>query len=395
VKPFSAHKWRRCYDVAVNRSRASLVVAVLLFLPLFAGCVGVTNPDGWAAPVVNGQDVYVATSKGHLSAVTLQDDGSATARWTFPDKDRDSDKKIEPEALYGEPVIDGDRVYLATFSAGVFALNTADGRPAWPVDGTNAGQIDGNIAGGLTLADGILYFGTTEGRFYAWNAADGTPAWPGPVSFDRGIWATPAVDGERVFVATMGGELRALSTRDGSPAWDAPFTATGAIANVTALGDGRLFVPSINRHVYILDAATGKVLADYRAKDWVWTAPAGDASRVYFGDFGGHVYALDITESGAKAAWEPVGVEGERVKAGAAVIGDVLVVADRKPVVTFIKASTGEVLNRVPVEDAGTIRANITVEGGIAYLVTTKGRLFRANPQNYSVVEVELSGVKK
>ncbi len=87
----------------MNLRRAPLIGAILLSLPVFAACVRVTNPDGWAAPVIDGQDVYVSTSKGHISAVTLQDGDAATARWTFPDKDRDPDKKIEPEAIYGAP----------------------------------------------------------------------------------------------------------------------------------------------------------------------------------------------------------------------------------------------------------------------------------------------------
>lgn len=378
----------------MNRRRAPFVGAVLLFLPLFAACVSVTNPDGWAAPVIDGQDVYVSTSKGHISAVTLQDGDSATARWTFPDKDIDADDKIEPEAIYGDPVVDGDRVYIATFSAGVFALNKADGRPAWPLNGTNASKIKGNIAGGLALANGILYFGTTEGRLYAWNASDGTPAWPEPKRFDRGIWATPVALGENLYVATMSGELHALSLADGSPAWIDPFVATGAIADLVALEDNRLFVPSINRHVYILNAEDGTVLADYRARDWVWTEPAVDGSRIFFGDFGGHVYGLDIT-AGPGELWPPASVEGERVKAGAAVIGDVLVIADRSPTVTFINATTGEVLNRVPIDDAGTVRSNVHASDGFAYVLTTKGRLYRANPQNYSVAEISLTGVKK
>ena len=389
--PSKAARW---YDCAVNRRRAPLIGAVLLLLPLFAACVSVTNPDGWAAPVIDGQDVYVSSSKGHISAVTLQDDTTATARWTFPDKDIDADDKIDPEAIYGDPVIDGDRVYIATFSAGVFALNTEDGRPVWPANGTNSGKISGNIAGGLALANGVLYFGTTEGRLYAWNASDGTPAWPRPREFDRGIWATPVVVGDTLFVATMGGELHALSLADGSPVWPAPFVATGAIADLYPLDQGRLFVPSINRHVYIVNAADGAVLADFRARDWVWTQPAATGSEVYFGDFGGHVYGLDIT-NGASPTWEPASVEGERVKAGAAIVGDVLVIADRKPVVTFIDATNGQVLNRVPIPDAGTVRSNVHAADGFAYILTTKGRLFRANPENYSVVEIVLNGVKK
>jgi len=379
----------------VNLRRAPLIGAILLCLPVFAACVRVTNPDGWAAPVIDGQDVYVSTSKGHISAVTLQDGDAATARWTFPDKDRDPDKKIEPEAIYGDPVIDGDRVYLATFSAGVFALNKADGRPVWPTNGTNTSQIKGNLAGGVALANGILYFGTTEGRLYAWNASDGSPAWPEPKRFDRGIWATPVVAGDNLFVATMGGEVHALSLADGSPAWIDPFVATGAIADLFALDDGRLFVPSINRHAYVLNAEDGTILADYRARDWVWTEPAVTDSHVFFGDFGGHVYGLDITATPASPLWDPVSLEGERVKAGAAIIGDVLIVADRKPVVTFINATTGQILNRVPIEDAGTVRSNVHVADGFAYILTTKGRLFRANPQNYSVAEIALTGVKK
>ncbi len=193
----------------------------------------------------------------------------------------------------------------------------------------------------------------------------------------------------------MAGELHAISLADGSQTWIAPFVATGAIADLVALDDGRLFVPSINRHVYILNAEDGTVLADYRARDWVWTEPAVSGSRVFFGDFGGHVYGLDITPSGAAPTWPPVTLDGERVKAGAAIIDDVLVIADRKPVVTFINATTGEVLNRVPIQDAGTVRSNVHVGDGFAYVLTTKGRLFRANPQNYSVAEIELTGVKK
>ncbi|MCZ7577613.1 MAG: PQQ-like beta-propeller repeat protein [Dehalococcoidia bacterium] len=162
-----------------------------------------------------------------------------------------------------------------------------------------------------------------------------------------------------------------------------------------ALDDGRLFVPSINRHAYFLNAEDGTILADYRARDWVWTEPAVTDSHVFFGDFGGHVYGLDITTTPASPLWDPVSLEGERVKAGAAIIGDVLIVADRKPVVTFINATTGQILNRVPIEDAGTVRSNVHVADGFAYILTTKGRLFRANPQNYSVAEIALTGVKK
>ena len=83
------------------------------------------------------------------------------------------------------------------------------------------------------------------------------------------------------------------------------------------------------------------------------------------------------------------------VLAGAAVVGNTLVVADRKPVVTFIDTGTGEVLNRVPLEGVGTVRADVVAADGSAYILTTKGRLFRASPETRQVVEVPVTGVKK
>lgn len=90
-------------------------------------------------------------------------------------------------------------------------------------------------------------------------------------------------------------------------------------------------------------------------------------------DFGGHVYGLDITTGTATPLWPtPATLKGERVKAGAAIVDDVLVVADRKPVVTFINASDGSVLNAVPLTDGDTVRADVIANNGSAYVVATE-----------------------
>jgi outer membrane protein assembly factor BamB len=375
---------------------AALLAAAAL---LASACVSVTNPEGWAPPVLDGTALYLTTDHGHISRTALAADGrSATAAWTFPDKDIKADDKLRPNAAYGPPILADGRVYYATYEAGVFALNAETGRPEWPEEGkTNASAIKGNIAGGLAYANGILFFGTTEGRLYGWYAANGAPAqgWETPLQFDSGIWATPVAIGGTLYVATMNGELHAIRISDRSPAWPQPLKISGAIPDLVALDDARLFVPSINRHVYIVEAATGRVLTDFRAKDWVWTAPALDGNRLFFGDFGGHIYGLDISTSPATELWSPASTEGHRVKAAPVIVDDVLVVADRGPVVTFIDARSGEVLNRVPIDGAGTVRANLLAANGGAYILTTKARLFFANPANRSVVEVPVSGVKR
>jgi outer membrane protein assembly factor BamB len=343
----------------------------------------------------DSETAYVTTSKGHLSAVTLDGD-SGTAKWTFPDPDRDSDDKFKTRAIYGAPVVEDDRVYLATFAGGVFALNKDDGRPVWPGSNGNAGKIDGNLAGGVAVSDENVYFGTTEGRLYAWKKSDGTPAagWEQPKKFEGGIWATPIVHGDTLYVATMKGKLYALSLADGSERW-APFESSAAIPDLSLVDDDTLFAASINRHAYLISAKDGSQIADFEAGNWLWTAPAAKDSKLFFGDFGGSIYGLNITSSGVQQLWEPASTDAERIRSGPVVIGNVLVVADRKPVIWFFDVNTGQPLNHVPWPDVGTIRANLVEHDGQAYFTTTDGKLFRADPVARAVKEIPLSGVKK
>lgn len=367
----------------------------LLLLPLLSSCVSVLNPSGWAPVAFDGDTVYVTTSKGHLSALKLNGD-SATALWTFPDEGRNEDKKLDTKAIYGAPVVAGDRIYVATFHEGVFALRKSDGRPVWPLlDGSAAGY-DGDIPGGVALAGDNLFFGTTEGFVYGLKQSDGSPAsgWERPKRVTGGVWATPVVSGDSLIVATMDGGLQAFALADGSVSWTRDFS--GAIGEFTRISDELLFVPSINRHAYIIRTKDGSIAGDFKADDWIWTAAAVKGSSVFLGDFGGHVYRLDITPESVVAGWgQPASVGGERVKAGAAIVEDVVVVVDRAPVVTFISSADGSILNSVPISGAGTVRASVIANAGAAYIVTTDGKLFRAEPATRKVVEIQLSGVKK
>jgi outer membrane protein assembly factor BamB len=392
VKPLP-HKNRATYYRRVTLRRGAILTLALLLLPLLSSCVSVLSPTGWTPVTFDGDTAYLTTSKGRISALAMSGD-SATAKWTFPDKDNSEDKKLKTRAIYGAPIIEDDRVYIATFEGGVFALDKATGRPTWPNPEEAGEGIDGDIAGGLAASDDFLFFGTTEGRLYAIKKSDGTPApgWEKPKSFDGGIWASPVVSGESVFVATMKGEVHAVSVADGSQRWE-PFRSDGAIAELQLLENDLLFAPSVNHHTYLIRTANGELAGEYEADDWVWSTAASNNGRIFFGDFGGTVHGVDITPK-VTPAWE-ASVEDERVRAGAVVINGVVVVADRKPVVTFFDAANGTVLNRVPILDSGTVRADLTEKDGSAYVATTSGKLFRAEPDSRRVVEIQLSGVKK
>jgi len=376
-----------------------LVAAIAAAIAVVSvGCAGIANPEGWARPALEEPTAYLVLDKNELFAVEVQDGGFGATRWSFPDKNRHPDQDdLDLRAIYSMPVVDGDTIYIADYDEGVFAINAADGSIRWRIKGDD---ISGNVVNDLGSSEELLSFGTTDGHVYIVKKSDGSPAdgWPaGGRTFGKGVWAAPVIQGDRVFVATMGGKLHALSLADGSEVWQAPFEADGAIASLTALGDDRLFVPSLDKRVYILSSADGSVLGEFEASDWVWTEPAVSGDRVYFGDFSGMVYAVDIS-NGATKAWEFKA--GAKVKASPAIVenvpnvGDVLVVADNDAVVYFLDAETGERLNAVPIRDSGRVRAGLSAFEGRAYVVTTEGKVFAAEPDRLAVVPVTIGGAQ-
>lgn len=359
---------------------------------LSAACGGVKNPEGWASPALDDSAIYFFPKKDRVTAASLGADGSVTAVWTFPD-DAKGQKDYDFKAAY-DAVTDGEALYFGSFDGRVFALDVKDGGVRWALKD----EIDGGLASGPVLAGDRVIFGTTEGRVYAVDKATGRTAsgWPsGGIKFNKGVWAPPVVQGDTVFIATMGGELHARNVADGGPSakWAAPFEVEGAIADLTLLDDAHLFVPGLDKHVYIVETATGKGDAQgFTTRDWVWTRAAFKDGIAYFGDFSGEVYALDITTLQAKWTADV----GSEVKAAPVLAGDgVLVVASKDPEVVFFKASDGTVLNRVPLPDVGTVRAGLVLRDGNPLLVTTQGRLFQPNPSNFSVPELIVTGVKR
>ncbi len=228
---------------------------------------------------------------------------------------------------------------------------------------------------------------------YAVGTENGTlaPGWPEDgLSLGKGIWAPPIIADGRLYIATMDGELYALSPETGAELWTQPFEASsGAIPDLALVNETTLWVPTLGKRVYFVDTETGtEVGTSVETADWVWTRPALADGNAFFGDFGGIVHALDIT------TYTPLWETGrdEKIKASPVLIGDTLVVADRSPAVIFLDAETGEVRNTVPLPDAGTIRANLIERDGVAYVLTTRGLLFRADPERLTVVQVPIAG---
>jgi eukaryotic-like serine/threonine-protein kinase len=352
-----------------------------------AACGGVKPPEGWASPVDQDSTLYYFPRKDRVTAVAVE--GTvASQEWTYPDRTRGQDD-VHFEAVY-DATLDSDILYFGSWDGRLIALNAADGTLRWSLNT----EIRGGIVGGPVVHDGLLVVGTTDARLYVRDSRSGAtaPGWPerGVVMPD-GVWARPVIVDGNLYVGTMAGTLHAYRLSDGSELWSEPFRIDGAIGDIEALPGNRLFVPGFNKQVYIVDAASGqRVGQPFSTDHWVWSRPYVDDQGVaYFGDFAGKIYALDINTGTVR--WQPYDA-GARVKAAPVVIGDVLVVGTRDPEVHFIDRNTGQPLNVVPIDNAGTIRASLLEHNGSAIIATTEGRLFTADPVRRAVIPITVSG---
>ena len=91
-------------------------------------------------------------------------------------------------------------------------------RPAWPEPGRELNRLAFDYAYEVTAANGLAYFGSSaDHKVYAIDLGTGRERWSffteGPVRF------APAIEGDRVFVASDDGRLYCLSAAEGTRLW--------------------------------------------------------------------------------------------------------------------------------------------------------------------------------
>ena len=372
--------------------RAKLLLPVIIAVAFLASaCVGFSEPRGWAAPVFDGDTVYVFVDRDEFAAVALDEFGGQ-ALWVFPDGDLSPEEDIDLEAVYGPPLFANDRIVLAGFSGETVALGGegrfVPGRGSWHRD-----DVHGAIVGGATLAGDRFAFGTTEQRLYVRSVVDGAavPPWPADgLRLDGEIWSQPVAVGGVLYVGTMTGKLYAFDLETGAELWAEPFDADGAIAELAFIGEGTLFAPTLRGEVWLVDAESGRARGDaFRAEGWVWTRPVIRDGVAYFGDFKGFVYAWRMADGRTLWTYDTE----SKVKAQGVIIGETLIVGDEGGTVHFVDLATGIRRNAVKLDGAGKIRAGLVEKDGFAWVLGTEGKLYRADPETWQVFEREIRGL--
>lgn len=267
-----------------------------------------------ATPAVSADCVYATAVRDSALApsgvVYCLDCRDGSVRWTFDDGG-------EMLHTLSSPCLADGRLYVGEGMHGndvckLYCLDAGSGRKLWQC------VAGGHIESGPCVADGAVYFAAGDDGVYCLDAVSGAKRWH--FAGRRHIDTMPAVAGGRVYAGSGVSllyhtpELLCLNAADGTriwhepselPVWGSPVVRQGDVFFGT--GTGRLTARAEPPEkpagaLLCLDAATGQTRWTCRLDDAVFSRPAVDDERVYFGARDGRLRCLDRGEG--RPLWE-------------------------------------------------------------------------------------------
>ncbi len=266
-----------------------------------------------ASPAI-GSDGTIYQGSDDDKLYAINPDG--TEKWSFM-----TEGNIRTDAAIAA---DGT-IYIASSDAKLYAL-TPNGTEKW--DFETSAQI---LASPCLGADGTIYVGDDGGKFYAINP-NGTQKWLFTAFDDSPFLGGPVLDTDgTIYIGTKRGPTTDIGTfyaidENGSEKWkyDMPKgdDVSGSAQNFqndilgtpTVGANGTVYITFNDGNLYAFNTTDGsvkftyKVATDEASEHWdqaMWTSPAlTDEGNIYFQDYSGNVYALQVSAAGlANSPW--------------------------------------------------------------------------------------------
>jgi outer membrane protein assembly factor BamB len=202
--------------------------------------------------------------------------------------------------FYWSPVTVGDGLAFVGFgspaseAAALYAFDPETGQQQWSY------PADALIIPAPTYADGFVYFGSDDGVVHAVDVEtrQSKPGWSFKAEegdWETAIWASPLVEGDRVYIAAMDHHLYCLDSETSEVLW--AYKAGGALAAQPTLDEERgvIYVGSFDGRVNAVDVDTGEAIDgfDFKAENWIWSKVLVEEDRLYVTSLDGKLYALD------------------------------------------------------------------------------------------------------
>ncbi len=202
--------------------------------------------DIFGDPVLDGDRVYVAADPGDLYALNAT--GENRVAWQFRAN----------AALHGTPAVFGNAVYIGANDGNLYAIHRETGRLLWSYNAKPLQPRAFQFYSTATQSNGFVYVGTAGGRLYCLDAQTGRPVWE--KALPDWVRSRPLVIGNAVYAASMDGTVTAIraGAAGGQVLWQNKVGTHQILADLVGTPTG-LLVSSSDLYLNSLNPATGKL----------------------------------------------------------------------------------------------------------------------------------------
>ena len=289
--------------------------------------------------------------------------------------------RVECGGIFGSAVLLDGVVYFASRDGFLYAVDDETGETIWNAHIVLRGtELRERVAGPLDwwqrcetgflatpAVDGErVYIGGLDGVFHARSCETGDAAWSQELA--AAIASSPVLTPKLVVVGTRGGDLFAMDRATGEPQW--LYEAGGPINSSPAFAGGKIVVGTAVG-VVAVDAATGEVAWEARYPDKFDCSPCIADGRVYIGNWAGKVVALDLNSG--DLLWEQL-VDRRPIFASPAVAHDLVFAATTGAKIAALDVDSGAPLWETFVRGGATY-ASPLVCGTVLLVGTNSGHL--------------------
>jgi eukaryotic-like serine/threonine-protein kinase len=266
-----------------------------------------------SSPTIASGIVYFLSYDGNFYAV---DEASGKMKWKYATEgerrfaakhllgmDPATETMPDPFDFYlSSPVVAEGLVYFGSSDSYVYALDAATGTLQWKF---KTGDV---VHSSPAVADGTIFIGSWDTYLYALDAANGREKWRFKTGEDHqtynqtGIQASPAVANGIVYLGCRDANFYAIDAKSGQKLWAYNNKSSWVIGSA-AVRDGKVyFATSDTGLLNAVDGKSGALLYSIDFNHWpMFSSPAIAGNMLYIGSHQGRLLAIDLTSE--KLAW--------------------------------------------------------------------------------------------
>jgi outer membrane protein assembly factor BamB len=186
------------------------------------------------APIVVEDTVFAPNTDNFLYALDL----NGNVKWSFESGD----------PIWAAPLINGDLLYLASMDQKLYALSADNGSVIWET------ELGGTMVSNASLGeDGVLYIGTFNSEVLALDSERGNILWR--LSVDDWVWGTPVLSDGVLYATDLSGKVYAIDPTDQSILWQ--FQGNGAVSGSVLVHESSIYFATQGGVLYCLNMEGG------------------------------------------------------------------------------------------------------------------------------------------